>query len=179
MRRAAIALAALTAAGSALATPRIESISVRPNPVPFTAGKAGDVVIAVSIERPTPLDLRCEAVVYPGDGGRELHLAWHLGDSRTKTARYEYKKAGSYRLKVTGTGENACSGERELTVKVGGTGTRAQALSRPPGCPGGWTLVEGSVDGPRYTCRPRQPTRALRCAEGTSYFSERGEIGCR
>jgi hypothetical protein len=179
MRTAAIALVAFTAASAAFATPRIESVSVRPNPVPFTTGKVGDVVIAVSIERPTPIDLRCEAVVHPGDGGHELHLAWNLGDSRTKTARYEYKKAGTYTLKVVGAGENACSGERELTVKVGGAAVRAQGFSRAPGCPGGWALVEGSVDGPRYTCRPRQPTRPLRCGEGTSYFSERGEIGCR
>jgi hypothetical protein len=56
---------------------------------------------------------------------------------------------------------------------------RTQSFSKPPSCPGGWALVEDSVDGPRYTCRPRQPTRPLRCAEGTTYFSERGEIGCR
>ena len=48
-------------ANAALATPRIDSVSVRPNPVPFTTGKVGDVVIAVAIERPTPLDLVCEA----------------------------------------------------------------------------------------------------------------------
>ncbi len=166
-------------AKAALATPRIESVSVRPNPVPFTTGKVGDVVIAVSIERPTPLDLRCEAVVDPGDGGAELHLAWNLGDSRTRTARYEYRKPGTYRLKVKGSGSNGCTGERELTVKVGGAAWRSQSPAKAPVCPGGWALVEDSVDGPRYTCRPRQPTRPLRCAEGTSYFSERGEIGCR
>ena len=177
--KAALALVALSVAMPSFATPRIESVSVRPNPVPLTTGKVGDVVIAVSIERPTPIDLRCEAVVYPGDGGRELYLAWDFGDSRTKTARYEYQKPGTYRLKVAGTGANACSGERELTVKVRGVGARAQPFSKPPTCPGGWALVEESLDGPRYTCRPRQPTRPLRCAEGTSYFSERGEIGCR
>ena len=166
-------------AKAALATPRIESVSVRPNPVPFTTGKASDVVIAVSIERPTPLDLRCEAVVDPGDGGAELHLAWNLGDSRTRTARYEYRKPGTYRLKVKGSGSNGCTGEHELTVKVGGAAWRSQSPAKAPACPGGWALVEDSVDGPRYTCRPRQPTRPLRCAEGTSYFSERGEIGCR
>lgn len=177
--KAALALAALSAATASFATPQIESVSVRPNPVPFTTGNLGDVVIAVSIERPTPIDLRCEAVVYPGDGGRELYLAWNLGDSRTRTARYEYKKPGTYKLKVIGTGPNACSGERELTVKVRGSGARPQPFSKPPACPGGWALVEESLDGPRYTCRPRPPTRPLRCAEGTTYFSERGEIGCR
>jgi hypothetical protein len=177
---ARILLLALLAlgAGAALATPRIESLSVRPNPVPFTTGKVGDVMIAVSIERPTPLDLRCEAAVDPGDGGPEIHLAWHIGDSRTKTARYEYRKPGTYQIKVTGSGSNGCTGERRITVRVGGA-ARARAAGKPPACPLGWMLVEDSVDGPRYTCRPRPPTRPLRCAEGTAYFSERGEIGCR
>ena len=181
MRRTALlAVAAWTVAAPALATPRIESVSVRPNPVPFTTGKVGDVVIAVSIERPTPIDLRCEASVDPGDGGPEIQLAWNIGDSRTKTARYEYRKPGTYRIKVAGSGSNACTGERELTVRVGGASARARPLGKgPPSCPLGWVLVEESVDGPRYTCRPRPPTRPLRCAEGTSYFSERGEIGCR
>jgi len=178
-RKALIALLAWAAAAPSLATPRVESVSVRPNPVPFTTGKVGDVVIAVSIERPTPLDLRCEATVDPGDGGPEIHLAWNLGDSRTKTARYEYKKPGTYRIKVTGSGSNACTGERELTVNVGGASVRARPPGKAPACPLGWVLMEDSVDGPRYTCRPRQPTRPLRCADDTAYFSERGEIGCR
>jgi hypothetical protein len=166
-------------AKAALATPRIESVSVRPNPVPFTTGKAGDVVIAVSIERPTPLDLRCEAVVDPGDGGREIHLAWDFGDSRTKTARYEYRKPGTYRIKVKGSGSHSCTGERELTVRVGGASARSRPPGKGPSCPLGWALLEDTLDGPRYTCRPRPPTRPLKCAEGTTYFAERGEIGCR
>jgi hypothetical protein len=166
-------------AKAAFATPRIESVSVRPNPVPFTTGKVGDVVIAVSIERPTPIDLRCEAAVDPGDGSPAIQLAWNIGDSRTKTARYEYKKTGTYRITVTGSGSNPCTGERGLTVRVGGASTRARPPGKGPSCPLGWVLVDDSVDGARYTCRPRQPTRPLRCAEGTTYFSERGEIGCR
>lgn len=169
----------LLAANGAWAAPRIESVSVQPNPVPFTAGKVGDVVIAVSIERPTPLDLRCEATIDPGDGGRELHMSWTLGDSRTKTARYEYRKPGAYVLKVRGSGSNACAGERTLAVKVGGAPAKGRATLKAPSCPVGWSLVEDSVSGPRYTCRPRQPVRPLSCPEGTTYFSERGEIGCR
>ena len=42
-----------------------------------------------------------------------------------------------------------------------------------------WTLVEDSVKGARYTCRARPPAQPLRCAEGTTYFAEGGEIGCR
>lgn len=175
-----LVLALLAAAAQvASATPRIESVSVRPNPVPFTTGKVGDVVIAVSIERPTPLDLRCDAAVYPGDGGAPLYISWDFGDSRTRSTRYEYKKPGTYTLVVKGSGSNGCSGERELTVKVGGAGAQTRATGKLPICPVGWALVEDSVDGPRYTCRPRQPVRPLRCPEGTAYFSERGEIGCR
>jgi hypothetical protein len=164
-------------AKAALATPRIESVSVRPNPVPFTTGKAGDVVIAVSIERPTPLDLRCEAVVDPGDGGREIHLAWDFGDSRTKTARYEYKRPGSYRLRVAGAGKDACVGLKEATVTVGAA--QGEAKSAAPRCPTGWILADESVQGPRFTCRARPPMQPLRCPEGTAYFAEGGEIGCR
>ncbi len=174
---AAIALA--LAAVSAAAAPRIESVSVKPNPAPLQAGQTADVVISVTIERPTPLDMSCEAQIDPGDGGRVLTMSWDLGDRRTKTTRYEYKKPGNYRLKVSGTGKDACNGARDLTVTVGTPAAAPARSSKGPSCPSGWTLVEGSVKGARYTCRPRPPAQALRCVEGTSYFSERGEIGCR
>jgi hypothetical protein len=111
-------------------------------------------------------------------------MSWALGDRRTKTTRYEYKKAGQYRLKVAGTGKEACTGARDLTVRVGAAAAPAAAAKAArsagePSCPSGWTLVEGSVKGARYTCRARAPAQALRCAEGTRYFAERGEIGCR
>lgn len=178
-------LTAALAAGPALAAPRIESVSVNPNPAPLEAGKTADVVISVTIDRPTPLDISCDALIDPGDGGRALSMSWALGDRRTKTTRYEYAKPGKYRLKVSGTGKDACTGARELSVTVGTPAKAGAAPAAPaksakgPSCPAGWALVEGSVKGARYTCRPRPPAQALRCAEGTSYFSERGEIGCR
>jgi hypothetical protein len=109
-------------------------------------------------------------------------MTWGMGDRRTKTARYDYKKPGSYRLKVSGTGKDACVGQKEVTVTVGGEGAAASkigATTSTPRCPGGWTLVEESVNGSRYTCRARPPPQALKCTNGTSYFSERGEMGCR
>lgn len=169
-------LGAALAAGPALAAPRIDRVSVSPNPAPFEAGKGSDVVISVTIDRPTPLDISCEAIIDPGDGGRTLSMSWDLGDRRTKTTRYEYSKPGSYRLKVSGTGKDACTGARELTVRVGAP---AAAAAKGAGCPAGWTLVEGSVKGARYSCRPQPPAQPLRCAQGTRYFAERGEIGCR
>lgn len=157
---------------TAAAAPRIDSVSVK-----LLAGKGNDVVIAVSIERPTLLDLNCDATIDAGDGGK-IPISWNIGDSRTKTARYEYKRPGSYRIKVAGSGKDACVGVKETTVHVG-TPAKPELKSAAPRCPIGWTLVDESVDGPRYTCRPRPPAQALRCPEGASYFAERGEIGCR
>lgn len=169
MRRPALAAALLAWAGALAAAPRLDSVSVQ-----VLSGKGSDVVISVSIERPTLLDLTCSATIDTGDGGR-IPVAWNLGDSRTKTARYEYKRPGTYRVRVSGTGKEACVGLKEASLTVG---TAAHA-SGTPRCPAGWTLVEDSVKGPRYTCRARPPAQALRCTEGTTYFAEGGEIGCR
>jgi hypothetical protein len=155
---------------TSLAAPRLDSVSVQ-----ILGGKGNDVVISVSIERATLLELNCEAVIDAGDGGR-IALSWGIGDSRTKTARYEYKRAGSYRVKVAGSGKDACAGLKETTITVG---TPKEGKTGAPRCPAGWILVEESVRGARYTCRARPPSQALRCAEGTSYFAERDEIGCR
>jgi hypothetical protein len=154
-----------------MAAPRIDSVSVK-----VLSGKGNDVVISVSIERPTLLDLNCDALIDPGDGGR-IPLSWSIGDSRTKTARYEYKRAGSYRVRVAGIGKDACVGLKEATITVGTPNVEASAST--PRCPAGWALVEESAKGTRYTCRARPPAQALRCTDGTSYFTERGEIGCR
>jgi hypothetical protein len=162
----------LFASATASGAPRIDSVSVK-----VLAGKGNDVVIAVSIERPTLLDLNCDATIDAGDGGK-IPISWNIGDSRTKTARYEYKRPGSYRIRVAGSGKDACVGLKEATVHVG-TPAKPEAKSASARCPIGWALVDESVDGPRYTCRPRPPAQALRCPEGTSYFAERGEIGCR
>jgi hypothetical protein len=169
MRRPAVGLALLAWAGAAAAAPRLDSLSVQ-----VLSGKGSDVVISVTIERPSLMDLTCSATIDTGDGGG-IPIAWNLGDSRTKTARYEYKRPGTYRVRVTGTGKEACGGLKEASLSVGTVG-RASATPR---CPAGWTLVEDSVKGPRYACRARPPAQPLRCAEGTTYFAEGGEIGCR
>jgi hypothetical protein len=166
---AGLILLALTEA--AVAAPRLDSVSVQ-----VLAGKGTDVVISVSIERPTLLDLSCSAQIDAGDGGR-IPISWNIGDSRTKTARYEYKRPGSYRVRVAGTGKEACVGLKEATVTVGSP--KADARSAAPRCPTGWILADESVQGPRFTCRARPPVQPLRCPEGTSYFAEGGEIGCR
>jgi hypothetical protein len=168
MRRRVVGLALLAWAGAGAAAPRLDSVSVQ-----VLSGKGSDVVISVTIERPSLLDLTCSATIDTGDGGR-IPIAWNLGDSRTKTARYEYKRPGAYRVRVSGAGNEACVGAKEASLTVGTPGQSAT-----PRCPAGWTLVEDSAKGPRYTCRARPPAQPLRCAEGTTYFAEGGEIGCR
>ena len=172
MVRPAILAVLLAYAAGAAAAPRLDSVTVQ-----VLAGKGSDVVISASIERPTLLDLTCDALVDTGDGGN-VPVSWSIGDSRTKTVRYEYKRPGTYRVKVAGSGKDACVGLKETTVTVGGA-ARPEARARAPRCPSGWTLVEESVQGSRYTCRARAPAQPLRCADGTTYFFERGEIGCK
>jgi hypothetical protein len=169
MQRAVVGLALLAWAGAGAAAPRLDSVSVQ-----MLSGKVGDVVVSVSIERPTLLDLTCSATIDTGDGG-QISIAWTLGDSRTKTARYEYKRPGTYRVRVSGTGKEACVGLKEASLTVGTPG-RASATPR---CPAGWSLVEDSVKGARYTCRARPPAQPLHCPESTTYFAEGGDIGCR
>jgi hypothetical protein len=168
-RRPAVGLALCAWACAGAAAPRLDSVSVQ-----VLSGKGSDVVISVSIERPSLLDLSCGATIDTGDGG-QIAIAWNLGDSRTKTARYEYKRPGTYRVRVTGAGNEACVGQKEASFTVGSPGPAAAT----PRCPPGWTLVEDSVRGPRYTCSARPPAQPLRCTEGTAYFAENGEIGCR
>jgi hypothetical protein len=120
--------------------------------------------------------LNCDAVIDTGDGAR-LPMSWSVGDGRTKTARYEYKRAGNYRVSVAGSGKDACVGVKYATISVGTP--KAEAKAGAARCPVGWTLVEDSVKGPRYTCRARTPPLPLPCTEGTNQYSERGEIGCR
>lgn len=172
MRSSMAGAVLLVLAEAAVAAPRIDSVAVQ-----VVGGKGTDVVISVSIERPTLLDLSCSAVIEPGDGG-SIPVSWNIGDSRTKTARYEYKRPGRYRVRVAGTGKDACVGLKEATVSVGAHDGKAKT-GTPPRCPGGWLLVEESVQGGRFTCRARPPVQPLRCPEGTTYFAEGGEIGCR
>ena len=149
----------------AWAAPRVANVSVKP------MDKGNEVLISVTIERPTPLDLTCAVTIDPGDGGRGPTIAWDVAERRTKTTRYEYKKAGTYKMKVSGSGNDPCSGSRDVLVTVGGVKPAAAKAA----CPDGWELV--SSTGPAYTCRVRTPT--LSCAEGTKYFSAKGEIGCK
>ena len=82
-----------------------------------------------------------------------------------------------YRVRVAGSGKDACVGLKETTLGLGAS--KAEAKSSTPRCPAGWILAEESVQGGRFTCRARPPLQPLRCPGGTTYFAEGGEIGCR
>jgi hypothetical protein len=168
MRLAALVL--LLFCASSWAAPRIAAVSVK------EGASAAEVIITVTIDRPTPLDLTCVAAIDPGDGGRGPTIAWDVAERRTKTTRYEYKKPGTYTLKVSGGGNDPCSGSNQVTVTVGPKGVKTASLKGgKPGCPDGWELA--SAQGSRYTCRVKNP--ALACPDGTKYFAGKGEIGCK
>ena len=80
MRGHIAATVLVLAPAAVLAAPRIDSVSVK-----VLAGKGNDVVISVSIERPTLLDLNCDAFIDPGDGYLELNVA-----PSGKWASYEF-----------------------------------------------------------------------------------------
>ena len=124
----AILLAAPFAALSfaALAEPRIQSVSAKPNPAGLPPA---EVTITVSIDRPTPLDIaKCEVVVDPGDGAAPLRFVFDIGDRHTKNNKHTYRKAGTFTVKATGTGQRPCRGTREATMAVG-----AKAAPAKPG----------------------------------------------
>jgi hypothetical protein len=151
--RVLVALVLSVVSLNAAAVPRIESVSVKPNPVPLQGGKPSEVVISVTIERPTPLDLICEVSVDPGDGSRARIINWELGDRRTKTTRHDYTSAGTYKLVVSGSGKEACSGKREVSVTVGGAAAAPKAKSDAAAaqCPKGWSMAKGAT-ADRFTC---------------------------
>jgi hypothetical protein len=74
-------------------------------------------VITVTVKR-RPFDFSCDASVNPGDGRRGPEVSWALGDSVSKTTRYEYRKPGKYRLLVTGSGNDPCRGQQHIVVIV-------------------------------------------------------------
>jgi hypothetical protein len=204
MKRTAFTWAAAAALAAAMpaafAATRIDELVVRPNPAVFVEGAPPQVEIAVTVDRGQFDKQPCDVIVETGDGAAVTKLRFGLGDERTKSLRYTYKKPGSYQLKaLAGSG---CTGTRSVGVRVlaapeaapslpAGETARANASVEPsasvnapavpagPGCPAGWWLVPESVQGASYSCRPNLPARPLTCTDGTRYFSEGGVIGCR
>lgn len=92
-------------------------MQVNPNPLVLHTAKRPEVIITVKVHR-RPFDFSCNASVDPGDGRRGPEVSWSFGDSPAKTTRYEYHKPGRYRLRVAGSGNDACHGGAETLVIV-------------------------------------------------------------
>src|SRR2546422_368592 len=104
-------------------------------------------------------------------GSTPQRLEYGVVDRRTKLIKYTYKTAGTYRVKVSGTGKHACAGTREARISVATAAQSAKASEKTaarPKCPRGWTLVADSFKGERYTCRADPPAQALKCGGGTA-----------
>jgi hypothetical protein len=172
MKKICIGTALLLASGAALAAAKVAAISgkqVGPLEAMFT----------VTIERPTPIDMMCDATIDMGDGSSRP-LKFDVGDKRTKTLQHKYAKAGTY--KVVAKAAAKCEGMREtsVTVSAGGAGAAAPAkASGKTNCPKGWNVAVETVKENRYTCHPNPPSAPIKCEGGTKYFSDRGAIGCK
>jgi hypothetical protein len=108
---------ALLGASAALAAPKIEKVSVQPNPAQFAGGKAPEVEVAVSISRRRFDTGNCDARVEFGDGeGRTLEF----GVAAKRTVRHVYKKGGSYTVAARGAGSSPCEGAGQAPLTVAG-----------------------------------------------------------
>jgi hypothetical protein len=107
--------AALLAASSALAAPKIDKVVVKPNQAQASSAKPTEVEVSISISR-TRFDTgSCDARVDFGDGeGRSLDF----GVAATRTVRHAYKKGGSYNVVVRGAGGTPCEGSQQAPLTI-------------------------------------------------------------
>src|SRR5438552_15075001 len=78
------------------AVPNIEHLTVKPS-----GGAPAEGEIAVSIHRPTPLDLSCDAILQTGGVSKPQRRQDRLGGRRTKIIKDTYTTAGTYRVKLS------------------------------------------------------------------------------
>jgi hypothetical protein len=108
---------ALLCASAALAAPKIDNVTVQPNQPKFTAGKAPEVEVSVSISRGRFDTGNCDARLDFGDGeGRTLDF----GVASKRTVRHVYKKSGSFTVVARGAGSTPCEGMQQMPVVVAG-----------------------------------------------------------
>jgi hypothetical protein len=95
-------------ASPALAAPRIDVLSAKPN------AKSPEVEFTLAV---TKSGGNCDVRLDFGDGsGRTVDF----GMATTRTLRYTYRKGGDFRVSAKGTGKTPCEGAREVPVKVAG-----------------------------------------------------------
>ena len=113
--RLAFIAAALLAASSALAAPKIDNVVVKPNQAQASSAKPAEVEVSVSISR-TRFDTgSCDARLEFGDGeGRNLEF----GVAATRTVRHAYKKGGSYKVLARGAGGVPCEGSQQTALTI-------------------------------------------------------------
>ncbi len=114
-------LALLLFASPALAAPKIDVVSIKPNPAAFSGGKPPEVVLSISVTRSVG---DCDVRVDFGDGeGRTLDF----GMANTRTLKHTYRKGGNFKVAVKGTGKSPCEGAREVALTVtGGPAQKAE-----------------------------------------------------
>jgi len=101
-------LALLLISSPALAAPKIDVLTAKPDPA------KPEVELTVSV---TKSGGTCDARVDFGDGrGRNIDF----GLATNRTFHYTYAKAGSYKVSVKGTGKTPCDGAKETVLKVAG-----------------------------------------------------------
>lgn len=100
------ALLLMLVASPALAAPKIDVLAAKPD------AEKPEVVLTIAV---TKSGGNCDVRVNFGDGkGRMLDF----GMATTRTLRYAYARAGSYKVSVQGTGKLPCEGAKEIPVKV-------------------------------------------------------------
>jgi hypothetical protein len=117
VNRSIVVAFALSAAASALATPKIEGVSVQPSQPKFSGDKPPEVEVAVSVSR-TKFD----------KGGCDARLEFGDGEARTldfdvasrRSVRHTYKKGGSFTLVAKGAGKTPCEGMGQMPLIVQG-----------------------------------------------------------
>jgi hypothetical protein len=165
-----LTVALALATGEAVAAARISGLSARQS-------APQEVQVAVSIERPTPLDMLCDLTIDLGDGTRKP-MSFGVGDRHQKTLQHRYAKPGMYKVVAKPSGK--CEGMREATVIVTAWPVdKSAAAPAKARCPSGYTLITGSFQGNKYSCSANPPSKPIRCEGGTKYFAEQGVIGCR
>jgi hypothetical protein len=117
VNRRIFAVLALGVAATALATPKIESVTVDPSQPKFTGDKPPEVEVSVNVSR-TKFDKGgCDARVDFGDGeGRTLDF----DVASKRNVRHTYKKGGSYTVVAKGVGKTPCEGMGQMPLVVQG-----------------------------------------------------------
>jgi hypothetical protein len=115
-------LALLLFASPALAAPKIEVVSIKPNPAAFSGGKPPEVEMSISVTR-TAIG-SCDARVDFGDGeGRTIDF----GMAAIRTLKHTYRKGGNFKVVAKGAGKTPCEGMREVALTVtGGPAPKAE-----------------------------------------------------